>query len=330
MTDQERVEKTYSFIREKYPSVTRKEEIDDLAIKHDRKRLLLESLGWLLGALVSLILFLLLRGNETYESTCYLALIMTVSFAVESVKSFWKRTKVVYRYRPVLKVRQEGVLTKDIILRDGKHVLKKANYIYEIQKLQLADKEDEVEIGVDNTTYHTYHLYFEVGEYRTKQAFKVKKNVYMEAVVGAEYLVVLTLDSEIACVYQATNWIVADDLVVRRNKDTISPAAELPNAQSKEPVDGLYQPNVLVERVTPRKIKKTLPIVALVLGVVSWFLPIIIGVPAGLAAIIVAIVSIVQQRSKLSVAAMIVNVLSFGILILSVYAMVTEAIQTMA
>ena len=127
MTDKQRIEKTYGKIQAKYPHITSKEEIDNLAIKLDKRNTLLISGAYILGAIVCGIIFFLLIGNETYEMTRYILLIMTCSGIFESFRTLGKYSKIEQRYRPILKVKYEGELTKNKIISDGGKALKKQN-----------------------------------------------------------------------------------------------------------------------------------------------------------------------------------------------------------
>lgn len=81
-----------------------------------------------------------------------------------------------------------------------------------------------------------------------------------------------------------------------------------------------YQPAPIVQTAEKEKTKVLLPVLAMVLIPVSYFTIILVGVPLGVAALVIAIVALAQQRSKLSVASMIVTAVLFVLLILSVIA----------
>lgn len=185
----------------------------DLAIKMDKRKTLLLGLSFFLGAIVCLGIYFLLISNETFEMTRYLFLVMTGSGIFEGFRTLGKYSKIQQRHRPVVKVQYEGRLTREQILKDGGKVLKKAGYAFNIAKLPLYDKEDEVDIGVDNDTHHQYHLYFKNNAGTQLLTYKVKRSRYMDAVIGVEYLVVITAAGDVAAVYQATNWAVDDALL---------------------------------------------------------------------------------------------------------------------
>ena len=180
----------------------------------DKRNTILLSLGYFLGAIVCGIIFFLLIGNETYEMTRYLFLVMTGSGIFECFRTLGKYSKIEQRYRPIFKVKYEGQLTKDKIIQDGSKVLKKAEYVFDIVQLPLFDKEDETDVGIDNDTHHKYYLHFMLPENGLKVTYKVKRDQYMDSVIGAEYYIVVTPNNEIAMVYQATNWSLDGELSV--------------------------------------------------------------------------------------------------------------------
>ena len=324
MTDKERIEKTYKKIRKKHPDVSSKEDIDTLAIKMDKRNTLLLSLGYFFGTVVCGFLYLLLVGNETFDTTRYLFLVMTGSGIIECLRTLGKYSKIEQRYRPVLKVKYEGQLTRDRILKDGGKVLKKADYIFDIVKMTLYDKEDETDVGIDNETLHEYYVYFKRPDSGLKMTYKVSRDRYMDAVIGAEYLVVVTPSNDIAAVYQATNWLVDSEL--QTCFDGGASQVCIQTVEQEGAADPMYQPNSVHIEAAPEKTKKLLPILAIVLIVVGYFMPLLVGVPMSIAALVLAIVGLAKQRTKLSVAALVVTVILFLLLAVSVVAMIAGVV----
>lgn len=307
MTDRERIEKTYAKIKEKYPEMTSKEEIDALAIKLDKQNTLFIALAYLVGGIASAVAWWFMITYDVLEGASYLFLIMGGSGVFEFFRTLGKLSKIEQRYKPVIKVTQEGCLTKEILLRDGGRKLKKADYKYKLVKTPLFDKEDETDVGIDNETLHKYYFWFTVDE--RSIIYKVNRKAYMDAVIGTEYYLVVTEENEIAAIYQASNWTLAGDLVL--DEECVIP-------ENVEIEEQAYKPHITTEIVEPVKTKKLMPILALVLMVVAYLMPIIIGVPLGIAGLVLAIVGIAQQRSKLSITSLVVNVLLFVLLIISV------------
>lgn len=312
MTDRERIEKTYAKVKKKYPEVVSKEEIDALAIRHEKRFSLLCCLGLVAGAILCFVIGALIK-SESYSETRYV-LFVTGAFQIyEIFKIFGKYSKIEKMYKPVEVVSHQGNLTKEHILKDGGKALKKAENQFTIVKLPLFDKEDDTEVGLDNMTYHIYRLYFETEG--SAIILKTNKSTYMDAVIGAMYYVVLTQDNEAAAVYQASNWELDEALApfYKQSDDPQMRDEEL-NQQSN------YEPTPVVQTTQKEKTKKLLPILAIVLAVASYFTIILLGVPMGIAALVIAIVALTQQRSKLSIASMVVTALLFVLLILSVVA----------
>ncbi len=321
MTDKERIESTYSKIQTKYPHITNKEEIDNLAIKFDKRNTLLISGAYLLGAIACGIIFFLLIGNETFETTRYIFFVMAGSGVFECFRTLGKYSKIEQRYRPVLKVKYEGMLTKDKVISDGGKMLKKADFAFNVLRLPLFDKEDETDVGIDNNTYHKYYLKFKRPENDLQITYKVNRAFYMDAVLGAEYFVVVTPTNEIVAVYQATNWSLSEDLYPHLTEQPTNNTAQ----NVAWPTQPLYQANA-VTFVQPQKTKKLLPILALIFIVLSYFMPIIVGLPLSIAALVLAVVGIAKQRTKLSIISLVVNICLFLLLIISIVATLTGAI----
>lgn len=320
MTDRERIEKTYAKIKKKYPDVVNKEEIDALAIKHEKRFSLLCCLGLAAGAILCITLALLI---ESLSDTRYILFITGAYQIFEIFRILAKYSKIEKMYRPVEVVTHQGTLTQDCILKAGGKVLKKAGYQYVITKLPLFDKEDETEVGIDNITYHIHRLYFKVDEHGNTGFIKVNRNTYMDATIGAMYYVVLTQQNEIAAAYQASNWDL-DPAVLSycRQLEGGNDNAEPPENPQDTYQQPSYQPAPVVRTTEKEKTKKLLPILALVLIVASYFTIALIGIPMGIAALVIAIVALTQQRSKLSIASMVVTAILFVLLVLSMIAVI--------
>ncbi len=79
-------------------------------------------------------------------------------------------------------------------------------------KLPLYDKEDETDVGMNNDMHHSYYLYFKRSENDSPIKYEVNRNSYIEAVLGAEYLVAVTPTNYAVAAYQSSNWSIAEDL----------------------------------------------------------------------------------------------------------------------
>lgn len=318
MTDRERIERTYAKVRKKYPGVVSQDEINVLAIKQEKKNSLLCCLGLAAGAALCITLALLL---ESLSDTRYILLITGAYQVFEIFRTLAKYSKIEKMYRPIETVSYQGTLTQERILKDGGKILKKAAYQYVIAKLPLFDKEDETEIGLDNITYHIHRLYFKIDGYGRTAFIKVNRNTYMDATIGALYYVVLTQQNEIAAAYQASNWDLEPAVLpcCREMRPEVSAenTFEAPKPEYQVPV---YQPAPIVQTAEREKTRKLLPILAIVLIVVSYFTIILIGVPLGIGALTISIVALTQQRSKLSIASVVITGILFALLILSVIA----------
>lgn len=297
MTERQRIEKMYEKVRSKNPDVTDSVVLEELAIKADKSRTLLEAFAWLLGGIacgVILMLFL----TDSGEAVRLIFLMMTGSGIFEFFRTLGKFGKIEKRYRPVASVHYEGQLDGAVISKHGGKKLKKAENRYIIVRGTLADKNDELDTGTDNETHHTYSLYFECGK---RYELNVKRNVYLDAVLGTEYFLVLTADSyslpvDIVAAFQANNWSLAEELRAVYQGDDF----DLHNSNVKE-----------LEKTAPdRKTAKKLSILAMVFSVIALFINVLFGLPLAVAAVILASVSVAKCRYKLSVTGLVISILS--------------------
>ncbi len=302
MTDKEQIQKIYNKLQRKYPHVTDKEEIDQLAIKLDKRNTLLISGAWLLGAIACFFVYLWLGKNSNLEGTTSITLTMAGSGVFLCFTTLAKYPKIEKKYRPVLNIKYEGELTNAKIIKDGKKVLKKEAYAFDLYKLPLFDKEDEIDVGIDNMVFHDYYVYFLHPHNALKMKYEVKKAFYGNAVLGAEYYVAVTPTKKIAAVYQATNWSIAEELKPRLANATESNAVPISPAPT-----ALHQAKPIQVNTQPQKTKKLLPILALVFIVLSFVSPVIIGIFLASAALVLAILGRSQQKSTLSTTSLVIT-----------------------
>lgn len=303
MTAKEQCEKTYAKVRKKYPNVADEEEIKNLAIQIDKRNTLLKSFAYLVGGIVCGVIWIWLATNTDMETLYFLCMVMAGSGIIEFFRTLGKYFKVEQLYRPVLKVKHEGELTRDIIMKDGGRKLKKAEYQFQFIKTSLRDKEDETDVGLDNETLHTYYLYFN-GD---TLPIKVSRKVYMDAVIGAQYYVVVTPGEEVVAFYQTSNWTVSNELL-----------SLMVNLNSVE--DTHQSTSMTVEEVP--KTKKMIPILSIVIMVLSYCSPVILGMPLAIVALVLAIVGFAKQKTKLSISSFVICILLFVLLLISIVAMV--------
>ena len=300
MTEKERIEKTYRKIRTKYPDVTNREDLEALAIKADQKLTILQAFGWLLGGMVSCFVMIALWDSDM-ESLRLIFMMMTGSGLFEFFRTLGKYSCIEKRYRPVAEQRSEGQITKDLIAKRGGRELKKAEGRFILVKSSLVDKNDELETGTDNETHHSYSLRF---EHNRCFDFKVKRNVYLDAVLGVEYILALTTDADgnaldIADAFQASNWIMAEELrefYQGEDFDQLNAAARS-----------------VAQETEKRKSKKTMSIVAIVLSAVSMLVPVLVAIPMNLVAAVMATITFTKNRSKLSTASVIVSMICLAL-----------------
>lgn len=304
MTEKERIEKTYQKIRQKHPDVTDRAQLEELAIREDKTMTLLRSFGWLAGGILSLIVFARMP-DDSYESVRLIFMMMGGSGIFEFFRTLGKYARVEQLYRPVLTVRHEGELTRELIVSKGGRKLKKAEDFF-LWKLPLADKEDELDTGTDNETHHSYYLYFQAGDRHLK--YRVSRSTFFEAVIGAEYYVVLTEEAdgsggEICGVYQSSNWTIGADLMpfFRRNSDG--------NASVEAPeVSPVFQAPAVHQVVQTEKPKKGLAIASIVLSVVDLLLPMILAAPLQVVALVLAIIAVCRSRYSLNITALVLSI----------------------
>ncbi len=318
MTDKQRVEKTYAKIKEKYPHVTSKEEIDSLAIKLDKKTTLLKSLGFFAGAVAMALLGILASKKFPDSESPFYLYFCAVLFIFESFKIFSKYSKAEKLYKPVLNITYEGSLTRDKILEDGKRTFKKSGEDFTVYRLPLSDMEDSItDSSVLADMSHVYYFHFVHPETGVTMPCRVKTDTYMNAVIGTEYYVAVTSDGKAAAAYQATNWTVDPSL---------SPYLRLPQPAPQpcpaeaEVTDPMYRPEGFQLNTQPVKTQKALPVTALVLTAAAFITPVIVALPATVAAVVLSAIALTRQRSKLSVASFVVSVIWAAILVISLIA----------
>lgn len=301
MTEREKIEKTYQQIKQKYPEITDKDEINTLAIKEDKKTTLLKAFAWLAGAIACFMIFGGFIQSENHESTRVLFLIMAGSGVVEFFRTLGVYSKIEMRYKPVVTVRNEGLLTKELVIKNGGSKLRKADYRFRIEKKCLLDKNDELDSGTDNEIYHSYTLQF-ITDSGISVELKVKRDVYLNAVLGVDYYLVLTTDEagniqDILSAYQATNWSLASEL-----SPYYQGHVEEGDSELNQNDHGRQEPEMTVKVSQNNKSNKVMPIIAIVLAVLSIFVPLIFAIFLNIAALVLAVISLVKSRSKLSIA----------------------------
>ena len=281
----------------------------DLAIKYDKRNTLLQALAWLAGGIVSFVVYLSMRGGS-HESTAFIFMIMSGSGLFEFFRTLGKYGKVEKRYRPVATVRHEGQLTYDKVVKNGGRKLKKAENRFAIIKRPLLDKNDELDTGTDNDTHHEYTLHFDLGG-GNRQSLKVKRNVYLDAVLGVEYYLVVTLDplgnlSEVVSAYQWTNWTLSQDIIPYVEKTQIKEETNIPQETPANPVP------VMEEAANGDRKSKRGPVIAIVLSVIALLLPLIGAVPLNIAALILSIVAIRKEKNGLTIASVVISAVAMA------------------
>lgn len=294
MTEKQRMDKFIDKVQRKYPDIVNKDELLDRAIKEDQKSLLLKAIGWFFGGIVSLIVAVIISSRNSDSDMGVLFMIMGGSAVLESIRKFSSLSRVSRIYRPVVVVRDEGYLTREKILKDVGRKLNKDEGRFVLMKASLADKEDEIDTGTDNEVYHSYNLIFNVDG--CSHTLKVKKSMYNEAVIDMMYYLVFTAtEGTLVKAYPCTNLKLDDDL--------ISCCLGI--------VDGghLTESVQVAAVVKKEKPKKLLPALAIVLSIVAFFLPFILALPLTVAALVLAIVSIVKSRNGWSITSLIISIL---------------------
>lgn len=301
MTEQQRIKKTYDAIHKKYPDITDQEKLEELAIKADKRRTVLQAFAWLAGGFVCLGIWLAMMSSGK-ESLTLIFMLMGGSGLFEFFRTLGKYSGIEKRYRPVANAKFEGILTNERIVKQGGRNLKKADYRYILRKTRLTDKNDELETGSDNETHHTYTLMFE-----DLPSLNVKRNVYLDAVLDSEYIAVLTVNetgniTNLVHAYPLPNWGLAEELRSAYQGNDFDQINE--NAKTLRETEASHKP------------KKTLPIISFVLCGLSLLLPLILVLPLALAAVILSTISFTKSRSKLSTTSMIVSIICLVIVIL--------------
>lgn len=303
MTERERIENTYRRVKKKYPNVTDKAEIDKLAIKLDKRDLLLKAFMLLLGAVVCCVLITWLSKTRTDFSETNGVLVLTLLSALfEFVRTLIKYFKVENTYKPIIEVGIRQTVDVAEIMKDYGKKMKNLSE-FSVNKITLYDKEDDLQVLVNNATSHDYYLYFKDPQTDEKYNLEVKQDAFSDAVIGTEYYVVLTKDKEdesnIAIgAYPTAQYTLADDVTSYCDFDVSATQANMDSG------DVLYQPNVSFEQKESQPVKKVLPIIALILCAIGFF---VFGLPLTAVALVLSIIAVARQRSKLSIASLVVS-----------------------
>ena len=171
---------------------------------------------------------------------------------------------------------------------------------------------------------HIYHFHFVHPETGETMPCKVKVDTYMNAVIGTDYYVAVTADNKAAAAYQATNWTVDPSL----NQYMRMPQpVQQPFPADAEVTDPMFRPEGFQLNTQPVKTQKALPVSGLVLTAAALFTPVIVSLPATVAAVVVSSIALARQRSKLSVASFIVSIIWAVIFVYSLIAVGTGKIS---
>lgn len=317
MTEREKIEKTYEKIRTKFPDVTNKEEIDKLAIKLDKRNLLLKAAALFGGAILCYIVNVLLSKARTdFSDTSALVFITMLSALFEMVRTLIKYSKVEKTYKPVIKMGiMQPINVSHIMKRCGSKMRNLSEF--SVIKERLYDKEDELDVLLNNATKHDYYLYFKDSQTGEGYTLKVKKDAFEEAVIGSEYFVVITKDKNgednIAIdAYSLSKYTLSEDVLSYCNFDNVTTAIDSGDISNNIP----YQPNIATEQKNDEPVKKVLPILSFVFCAIGFF---IFGLPMTLAALTLSIIAVARQRSKIAITSLVVSIIMFALTVISVF-----------
>jgi len=192
MTERQRIEKAYEKVRAKFPDITDKSELDKLVIKEDKKNLLLKAIALFGGAVLCIIVNILLsKLRPKFSETSALVFIAMLSAFYEMTRTLIKYFKAGNAYKPVVADEDREFIDVDTIMEDCGSMMHNLSE-FSVIKEKLYDKEDELDVLINNATSHDYYLYF--IQDNKKYTLEVKKAAFDEAVIGSEYYVVLTKD----------------------------------------------------------------------------------------------------------------------------------------
>ncbi len=301
MTDNQRVEKRYAKIKEKHPHITDPNEINKLALKLDKKITAGKILGWFAGAIASVLLALFSKATFPDSDSQYYIWICVLMCIFEGFKTLSKFSKCEKLFSSSSNTAYEGPLTKENILEDGKKIFKKEGEDFVILKLPLVDTEETTEDRVMDfvNIHHIFLLHFVHPETNLPLICKVSTDTYMNASIGSEYYVAITPSGTAAAAYQVSARTPDASLMPHMRISVSEMQADETNGE-QFPMYTAY------DTAPPLKKQKTLPIIALVLVAIGWITPFIISLPAAIAAVVISIISIAKERSKLTIASVII------------------------
>lgn len=309
MSERSQREKTLQKIRKENPYITNEATIVDMAIAADRGRESCFGLLWIAGSILFLVVMLLLAVSG---ETAAIAVCAFIGFFGNGVRLLVARNRVVKRYRPVLRLEDNGDLTQEKILMDCKKELRTSQGQFFLVKAPLYDMEAryDPEFGKIFSRWFTFCIDGKCHE------MKVKAREYRRAVLDTYYYLVVPYGkTEPVKAYQVGSWKIPQELAfgVRELQPAVAvPQPPVERADTFVPQDASgYAPAMPVIR--EKKPQKLLPIVSLILSALAMLLPYIVSPVVGVAALVLAILGIVKERNGWSIAALVTSIVILAI-----------------
>jgi hypothetical protein len=245
-------------VRKKFPTVTDDQEINRLAIKAEQNRTTWICIGLLWASVLLAVLWCFDFVTGTLAIFCTVFFIVT---AFEYFRTVLNSKKIKVHYPNNVRSTVKGALTYHQIRQDCKLT---ADNEYSIIKATLCDKDDRDDSGVSDI-FHKYTLFFKKEDNVSVLGLRVKRRIYLEAPLDAEYILVVTPNDDIKAIYIADAWEVSPEL---HQKCAFS--ADLHNSNLQKD-----------KEVTQKSVPKdniAINILLLIAHILAWVMPIIITV----------------------------------------------------
>ena len=241
MTERIRVEKTYEKARKLFPYITNEADLNQIAIKLERRRVTWVCTGFLWASVLFFIIFVILvyyfGDEEAYGTIGFFSLIFFVVTLFEYFRTILNAVKIKSHYMEASEIKNQGTLTYNRIGKDNREVSKFKNI--KIVKAILYDKDDSDNSSV-SFIYHKYYLYFKLNENFSTAGFRVKRTAYLKAPLDAEYILILSDSGKVMAAYPANAWEIDGELYEKCEFDASEhnnmleiPDEKLKNTESK-------------------------------------------------------------------------------------------------
>lgn len=301
MTERKRVETTCNKVQKRYPDLTDKRQIVQMAVRLEQRRTLWVCVAFLYASIVCAVGWCLLGDGALQSAIRCVMPVLCIEAAFEYFRNTFNAVKIRAHFGCGGQEAYQGMLTYDQIRRDIRKAKKDREQGFRIVKASLYDKSDRDDSAV-SWIFHKYHMYFQLDGRVDAVEFRVKRRVYLKAPLDAPYMLVLSQTGNVLAAYPANAWDVAGDVAgicgfhVEQHNSSVSKTVESAEHTGKK---GKYT---------------AWNIILLAANVIAYFLPV------GLALLYLPVTTFfatmftVKNKNGLSVAGMILGYVTISLM----------------